>query len=276
VDRAQLIQVLLNLVINARDAMPRGGQLIIATETLEVGMHQLMDRGGLPVEPGAYARLSVRDNGQGIDPEHLSRIFEPFFTTKGVGLGTGLGLATVEGIVSQSGGFVQIESAPGQGTNITILLPLSPAPSKPDIVSETPRTSDTINARILVVDDDEHVRAVVTRLLRSEGYEIIEAANGKEALECVEQAGGGIDLVITDLVMPVMGGREFVEEMHRRYPDIEAIWISGHPRENEFIDSTSALNMPFLQKPIAPNLLLETVQERLRIRFNPRASDRSS
>lgn len=276
VDRAQLIQVLLNLVINARDAMPRGGQLTIETETLEVGIHQVMDRAGLPVEPGAYARLSVRDSGQGIDPEHLARIFEPFFTTKGIGLGTGLGLATVEGIVSQSGGYVQIQSAPDRGTDITILLPLSPPPSKADTVREPPRTRDIIPARILVVDDDEHVRAVVTRLLRSEGYEVIEAANGKEALEVVEEAGGGIDLVITDLVMPVMGGREFVEELHHRYPEIEGIWISGHPRENEFIDSASELNAPFLQKPIAANLLMETVQERLRVRFHFRASGQSS
>ncbi len=275
-DRAQLVQVLLNLSINARDAMPSGGLLTIETETLELAPRQMVDRTGTPVEPGAYARLAVTDTGKGIDPQHLPRVFEPFYTTKGVGLGTGLGLATVEGIVSQSGGYLQLQSTPNEGTLITVFLPLSPAPSLSPSPPSTPRSPERIKGRLLVVDDDPHVRAVITRLLRSEGYDVTEAGNGKQGLECLEQAGGGIDLVITDLVMPVMGGREFVQELQRRYPAIDAIWISGHPREAEFTDSTLELHRPFLQKPIAADLLIETVEELLRARQTRASGSRQS
>lgn len=264
-DRAQLVQVLLNLAINARDAMPKGGQLWLRTNTLEVGFNQLHDRTGLLVEPGAYAQLVVADTGEGIAPEHLARIFEPFYTTKDIGYGTGLGLATVEGIVSQSGGYLQVVSAVGQGTSFTILLPLSPAPIGTD--PGTPAIREVGSpGRILLVDDDAQVRGVIARLLRSEGHEVVEAAHGREALECMEQAGGGIDLVVTDVVMPVMGGRELVTRLNQRYPGTATIWVSGHPRETEFPDAPADETQPYLQKPIAAELLLSTVQDTLRRR----------
>jgi two-component system cell cycle sensor histidine kinase/response regulator CckA len=273
VDRAQLVQVLLNLSINARDAMPNGGRLSLRSETLEVGPHQLKDRSGTAIEPRAYAQLLVADTGDGIPAEHLAQVFDPFFTTKDVGQGTGLGLATVEGIVSQTGGYLQIDSAPGQGTSITILLPLSHAPSREAAIGSPLREKGHGGGRILVVDDDPQVRAVITRLLRSEGYDVVEASQGEEGLKCVEQAGGGLDLVIIDVVMPVMGGRTFVKELNRRYPNIATIWISGHPRESELGDQDCAPSQPYLQKPVAADQLLDTVQATLRDRSARTTSD---
>jgi two-component system cell cycle sensor histidine kinase/response regulator CckA len=258
VDRAQLVQVLLNLVINARDAMPAGGELSIRTETLEVGPGQELDRLGVPVEPGAYAELAVSDSGQGIRPEHLPHIFEPFYTTKEVGQGTGLGLATVEGIVSQSGGCIQVVSTIGRGTTFRILLPLTrePAPTGPG--SPAPEQA-VLRKRLLVVDDDESVREVVVRMLQGQGYEVLGAGDGEEALDCLEQVGGSVDLVITDLMMPVMGGRELTAELRRRYPNLPVVWMSGHPREVELRSADHTKDLPFLQKPIPPGVLSETV-----------------
>ena len=170
VDRAQLVQVLLNLVINARDAMPAGGELCIRTETHEVSPGQVVDRLGVPVEPGAYAELAVSDSGQGIRPEHLPHIFEPFYTTKEVGQGTGLGLATVEGIVSQSGGRIQVASSVGRGTTFRILLPLTREPAPTTGPGSPAPERARSRRRLLVVDDEEPVREVVVRMLQGQSW----------------------------------------------------------------------------------------------------------
>jgi two-component system cell cycle sensor histidine kinase/response regulator CckA len=259
VDRAQLVQVLLNLVINARDAMPGGGRIEIRTETLEVGQGHLLDRLEAPVEPGAYAGLVVADSGEGIPPEHLPHIFEPFYTTKEVGTGTGLGLATVDGIVIQSGGHILVQSSPGQGTTIKILLPLTAEPT-PDLPNGgATQRSHQSPGRILVVDDEDPVRAIMARTLQAEGYEVVEAREGKEALRELEEVGGSVDLVITDLVMPGMGGRVLGQELARKYPKLPVLWISGHPREVEFPRELPGISQRFLMKPVPPPLLLETV-----------------
>jgi two-component system, cell cycle sensor histidine kinase and response regulator CckA len=259
VDRAQLVQVLLNLVINARDAMPAGGELHIRTETLELSPGQMVDRVGTPVEPGAYAELTVTDSGQGIPPEHLPHIFEPFYTTKEVGQGTGLGLATIEGIVSQSGGRIQVTSTVGRGTTFRILLPLTAEPA-PVAGSGSPSSSGTgPRARIIVVDDEDSVRSVVSRMLQGEGYEVLSARHGQEALIYLEQVGGSVDLIITDLVMPGMGGRELTEEVRRRYPDLSVVWMSGHPRQVELRSADLTKAPAFLQKPIPHRVLFETI-----------------
>ncbi len=259
-DRAQLVQVLMNLVINARDALPDEGRIMVRTETLEVSPGQLLDRSGLPIEPGAYAELVVQDTGIGIAPEHLPRIFEPFYTTKQIGRGTGLGLATVAGIVSQSGGHIQVESAVDRGTSIRILLPLTrpPEPSAP-VESPVRGMRPHTGRRVLVVDDEELVRSVVARALLGEGYDVVKARDGKEAIDCLEQVGGSIDLIIADVVMPVMGGRELGEEIEQRYPAIPLIWMSGHPREDSLPRMSS--DQLFLQKPISNELLLQTVAQ---------------
>jgi two-component system cell cycle sensor histidine kinase/response regulator CckA len=266
VDRAQLVQVLLNLVINARDAMPSGGQLSIHTETLEVSPGTVIDRLGIPVDPGAYAELRVTDSGQGIRPEHLPHIFEPFYTTKEVGQGTGLGLATVEGIVSQSGGRVQVTSRVGSGTTFRILLPLTaePAPVRAPGSPESVRLQS--KARLLVVDDEDTVRSVVSRMLQAEGYEVLGARHGQEAVRLLDQMGGAVDVVIVDVVMPVMGARELTEELARRYPDMAVVWMSGHPHEVELRSAEQLKNLPFLQKPIPPRVLSDTIEQVLRQR----------
>ncbi len=259
VDRSQLVQILLNLVINARDAMPGGGRLNIRTETHETAPGQVVDRALRPVEPGAYAELVVADNGKGIAPEHLPHIFEPFYTTKEVGQGTGLGLATVDGIVSQSGGHIQVETVLGHGTTIHILLPLTsePAPAKPSGTSDDLPTPS--RASILVVDDEDSVRAVVTRTLQGQGYTVLSARNGSEAVEYLEEVGGAVDLVITDMVMPVMGGRKLTQELAERYPSLRVIWMSGHTSEREFQVEEQEREQIFLSKPVPARLLLETV-----------------
>jgi two-component system, cell cycle sensor histidine kinase and response regulator CckA len=263
VDRGQLVQVLMNLVTNARDAMPSGGRVQVRTYTREVGPHQLVDMMKSEIPAGAYAVLDVVDEGSGIAPADLPRLFEPFFTTKEIGRGTGLGLATVEGIVSQSSGSIQIETEMGKGTTFRVLLPLSTPVLIEDNRSRAEQNSAGARGRILIVDDEENVRVVVGRLVQMEGYEIILASNGKEALEILAQTGGAIDLVITDVVMPVMGGRELVDRLALQHPDIPLIWMSGHPR-GDGPEGEPSENQPFLQKPIAPEALLEAVRKTIR------------
>ncbi len=269
VDRSQLAQVLMNLVINARDAMSDAGQVVIRTETLEVGPSQLIDRLGLPVEPGAYAELTVSDAGEGIAPAHLPRIFEPFYTTKETGDGTGLGLATVDGIVSQSGGHIRIESVVGRGTTVRILFPLTTEPAAAASSGSRADAARTSSARVLVVDDEPQVRSIVARTLRAEGYDVIEAPDGQAAIDCFEEVGGAIDLLVTDLVMPGIGGRELGRELTRRHPALAVVWISGHPRDVGLPD-VEPTDQLFLQKPIPPDLLLATVKNALESQANRR------
>jgi PAS domain S-box-containing protein len=264
VDRAQLVQVLLNLVINARDAMPDGGTIEVRTTTHEVRPGRVLDRLKAPVEAGAYAELSVSDTGSGISPEHLPHIFEPFYTTKEVGMGTGLGLATVEGIVGQSGGYIQVDSAPGQGTGIRILLPFAPEPTLKPRSGPPGRRKDKSRGRILVVEDEDPVRAVVMRTLKEAGFDVLGASNGHEALKELEEIGGAVNVVLSDVVMPGMSGRQFAAELSRRYHQIPIVWMSGHTREAELQKGQVTLDEPFLHKPIAPDLLLDTLAKAMK------------
>jgi two-component system cell cycle sensor histidine kinase/response regulator CckA len=266
VDRSQLVQVLMNLVINARDAIEESGTVTIRSETLEVSPGQRVDRVGGPIEAGAYAELEVSDSGAGIAPEHLPRIFEPFFTTKEAGLGTGLGLATVDGIVSQSGGHIQVESVPDRGTTVRVLFPLAGEPALAPPTSERPKGRAS-SARILVVDDEPQVRAILARTLRAEGHDVIEAVDGSSAISCFEEMGGAIDLLLTDVVMPGIGGRDLARELTRRSPGLRVVWVSGHPRDVGL--RNLPLDHPFLQKPVPPDLLVDTVREALERQARP-------
>jgi PAS domain S-box-containing protein len=261
VDRSQLVQVVMNLVINARDAMSDAGNVAIRTETLEVSPGQLTDRLGVPMEPGAYAELAVSDPGAGIGPDEIPRIFEPFYTTKAGGGGTGLGLATVDGIVSQSGGRILVESVLGRGTTVRVFFPLKAEPPAVTPPAATPDAGRPPNARLLVVDDEPQVRRVVVRTLRDQGYEVIEASDAATALQCFDALGGAVDLAITDLVMPGMSGRALANELIRRRPELPVIWMSGHPSELDPRDETA--DYSFLQKPIASDALLATVRSTL-------------
>ena len=259
VDRAQLVQVLLNLVINARDAMPDGGVIEVHTLAHEVRPGHVFDRLEVPVEAGAYAELAVTDSGKGISPEHLPHIFEPFYTTKEVGVGTGLGLATVEGIVAQSSGYIQVESIVDRGTTIRILVPFAPEPTVKPRSSTQTRTKAASRGRILVVEDEDPVRLIVMRTLQADGYEVLGARNGNEALEQLDEIGGAVNLVLTDIVMPGLNGRQLAAELSRRYHRIPLVWMSGHTREAEVQKGQVGADEPFLNKPIPPEVLLETV-----------------
>jgi PAS domain S-box-containing protein len=262
VDRAQLVQVLLNLIINARDAMEEGGRIVLRTVTLEVSPGHVLDRLGMPVDPGAYAALAVSDTGKGIPAEHMPHIFEPFYTTKEVGLGTGLGLATVEGVVAQSGGRIQVDSKVNWGTTITVLLPLTSEPVvQPRSSASRLKGNAPSLGRVLVVEDEDSVRTIVMRTLQAEGYEVLGAREGAEALRELEEVGGAVNVVLTDIVMPGMGGRQLAAELSRKYRQIPIVWMSGHARESEQQRGELSRDEAFLQKPITADTLLETVAQ---------------
>ncbi len=257
VDRAQLLQVLMNLAINARDAMPDGGRIRIRTGRLEVSDRE-PKRAAEATPSGAYVLLAVGDTGAGIHPEHLPRIFEPFFTTKEQGQGTGLGLATVHGIVTQSQGRITVESRPGSGAEFTVLFPAMSGPPRVAAVPAAPRGLPSRPARLLVVDDEDAVRALLSRILTEEGYEVSQARDGHEALECLTRIGR-VDVVLTDVVMPRLGGRELVERLAVQYPDLPVILMSGHARDVAFGNGTPAGAQTFLQKPVSPDVLIRAV-----------------
>jgi PAS domain S-box-containing protein len=261
VDPAQLLQVLMNLAINARDAMPAGGRLHIRTGRREVAGPGFPAAGPERLQPGWYVLLSVADQGGGIAPRDLPHIFEPFFTTKEVGKGTGLGLATVHGIVSQSRGLVWAESEPGQGATFTVLLPAVAAPAAGSARGRDGTGGAARPARIVVVDDEDVVRAVVSRTLEEQGYEVLQARNGHEALQRLAEAGGTVDLVLSDVVMPGLGGRELGERLAAEHPDVLVVWMSGYPRDSAFGQGEPAGAQSFLQKPIPAEVLVRTVQD---------------
>ena len=262
-DVAQLEQVILNLVINARDAMPRGGQIVIETTNYVVDEALASQDGEL--KPGRYTRLAVSDTGVGMTNEVKAHLFEPFFTTKGPGKGTGLGLATCYGIISQSGGYIRAYSEVGQGTVFKIYLPIVNAP-----VEHTAPPSNEDTARfggaetMLLVEDEPVVRELEACVLREAGYTVIEAGNGQEALMLVQaQPDMVIDLIISDLVMPHMNGQEMIEELRRFRPELRALFVSGYT--HDVLAQRSLLNSTdgFLEKPFSPNRLLWKVREQL-------------
>lgn len=257
-DPGQLEQTLLNLAVNARDAMPHGGRLSIATANVDLTPAEAAHYGGLPA--GAYVKLSVTDTGSGMDAETLAHIFDPFFTTKGVGRGTGLGLASVYGIVRQHHGNIAVQSATGTGTVFTIHLPRLAEPAPPLRPAENPQLPARGAGSLLVVEDNEIVRETVTLTLRSHGYEVSEAASGEEAMRLAESRDQPFDLVLTDLVMPEMNGRELSERLRRRWPDCRVMFMSGHTDDAVFRRDSFHSGVPFLQKPFTPVDLLEKVR----------------
>ncbi|MGV3756074.1 MAG: PAS domain-containing protein, partial [Verrucomicrobiota bacterium] len=261
-DPGMLDQVLLNLVVNARDAMPKGGPIIIKTSETQFSPEEAAL---IPdAAPGRYCCLCVQDSGCGIPPENLNRIFEPFFTTKGQGKGTGLGLATVFGIVKQHGGFVRVESQVGQGTTFQILLPAAivaaaPPESKPG--KATPRGG---TETILLVEDEHSVRMVTRILLERAGYKVLEAVNGVQALQVWEQHHEPIHLLFTDIVMPGgMDGRELAASLEARNPRLKVILTSGYSAEMAGREIALKESQTFLQKPAASRLVLQTVRHAL-------------
>jgi PAS domain S-box-containing protein len=256
-DVGQIEQVLVNLAVNARDAMPGGGALTIETRNVESE-----DPGAMPDadrRPGRWVRLTVRDTGVGMTPDTKAHLFEPFFTTKEHGKGTGLGLATVHGIVAQSGGHVHVDSEPGRGTTFQICLPPSDAPRA--VSGTAPPPASTIGREaILLVEGDPLVRAVTLRALETSGYQVIPAASGEEALAIAGQERQLIDLVVTDVVMPGMTGREVVDELRRSRPRVPALFVSGYTQDAILQRGVLDSGMAFLPKPFTPSTLVARVR----------------
>ena len=258
-DAGQLEQVLMNLAINARDAMPRGG--ILTIETSNVSLDESACQGLGTVSPGPYVQLTVRDTGCGMDPATQTRIFEPFFTTKDLGKGTGLGLATVYGIITQSRGAISVDSAPGRGATFTVYLPKSDAEAA--TVSVTPVSAEPLPGweTVLVVEDQQSVRGFVQSLLKLNGYHVWEAADGIEALRICRQHPGEIQLLVTDVVMPGMSGRELAEQLAVEQPSIKVLYMSGYTDDTVVHAGVAQAGMAFLQKPFSPTTFTHKVRE---------------
>ena len=259
-DPGQLDQVLLNLALNARDAMPAGGELRIETSNVFVDDAGAAGRSTETVTPGAYARLSMTDSGQGMDPETLSHIFEPFFTTKAVGQGTGLGLSTVYGILKQSGGFVRARSEPGRGATFEVYLPL--APSESGASSTEPAGPGRGDGEVvLVVEDEPTVRSVIARALREYGYRVLEAGSGVEALEVASRQPAPAQLVIADVVMPGMNGGQLAARLRERWPGTPVLFTSGYTGSDAVSRGLLEQGREFIQKPLDPDDLARRVRE---------------
>jgi two-component system cell cycle sensor histidine kinase/response regulator CckA len=264
-DPSQVGQILMNLAVNARDAMPQGGNF-----TIETSDTQLDDAYAVlhaECKPGRYVKLAVSDNGCGMTPEVKAHIFEPFFTTKGPKKGTGLGLATVYGIVKQSGGTIELYTEPGHGTTFKIYLPAVEAPSQPSHHDPVPPQVTGGTETVLVVEDEDAVRAIAVLALQTQGYTVFHAESGKKALRIVESQQGRIDLLLTDVVMPGMSGRELAEVLRSQYPALRVLFQSGYTDDSVIRHGILQAEVAFLQKPYTPLTLARKVREVL---DNPR------
>jgi len=265
-DPGQLEQVLINLTLNARDAMEEGGRLTI--ETMNVVLDEAY-AAAKPVEtlqPGEYAALVVTDTGYGMDRATLGRIFEPFFTTKEVGQGTGLGLSTVYGIVKQSGGFIWAYSEPGLGTTFKLYFPLI-ASSARVTAPEAPIPPARTDEVVLVAEDEPMVRNIMARTLRDCGYSVLEAADGRGALEILEAQGGRVNLIVADVVMPDMGGRELALRSAQRWPEVPVLFTSGYTGLDVVRRGLLEEGREFIQKPLDPEALARKVREMVEARL---------
>ena len=257
-DPGQIEQVLVNLAVNARDAMPGGGKLIVATASAEVDTDHAASRVGLA--PGRYDSLKVSDTGTGMPQEVIDRAFEPFFTTKPSGEGTGLGLATVYGIITQLGGYVQIYSEPGLGTTFTILLPETSRPATEEAPAP-PAAQGGAGQTVLVVEDEAAMREVTHRILTRNGYQVITAVNGRDAVQVAAGYSGDIDVLLTDVVMPQMLGKEAAERIRAVYPAIKVLFMSGYTQGILDTQGVVETGVNLIEKPFTEASLLAKLSE---------------
>jgi two-component system, cell cycle sensor histidine kinase and response regulator CckA len=254
-DHSQLDQVIMNLAVNARDAMPQGGKLTIKTEN--VALDEVFERQhSYPVKRGRYVCLTVTDTGIGMNAETKAKAFEPFFTTKERGKGTGLGLSTVYGVVKQSGGYIDVESAPGEGTSFQIYLPQT----EEGVTTEKLQAESTqvkAHQTILLAEDEDSLRALTRNTLQGRGYTVLEAKNGVDALKIGRKYVGSIDLLLTDVVMPEMGGHELAQQLIRERPGIKVVYISGYTAQ------LPGMKTFFLMKPFTRDALTQKIREAL-------------
>jgi nitrogen-specific signal transduction histidine kinase/ActR/RegA family two-component response regulator len=258
-DASQMEQIIMNLAVNSRDAMPNGGKLVIETKNADLDQtytasHPLM-------KPGAYIQLTVSDSGCGMDAETQSHIFEPFFTTKEKGKGTGLGLATVYGIVKQSGGFIWVYSELGKGTSFKIYIPrvdqAEDHPGAPKPTAEVPTGTETV----LLTEDEQDVREIAREFLESGGYKVVEAKDAADAIELARQHNGAIDLLVTDMVMPGMTGQELAVHLQREYPGLCVVFMSGYSEHAATEMANADPSVRLLSKPFSRGAILRTVRE---------------
>ncbi len=260
-DPSQVEQVILNLVVNARDAMPGGGTISVTTSNSVFDQAQALQRS--PMTPGEYVLLSVSDTGHGMDEKTKALIFEPFFTTKEVGKGTGLGLATVYGVVKQSGGFIWVESSPGRGTTFEIYLPKAQGKASEMEKEAKPLPSTRGSETILVVEDESGVRELACAFLKVSGYAVLEAKDGLEALDVASQHQGKIDLVLADVVMPRMSGPDLITRLKEIRPETKALLMTGYAEYSETDSQMSRPQCHILQKPFSIASLVEKIREEL-------------
>ena len=258
-DPGQIEQVVLNLAVNARDAMPQGGNLTI--ETRNVTFEKGYTWGHFPVEPGDYVMISVSDTGCGMDEAIRSRIFEPFYSTKEQGKGTGLGLSTVYGIIKQSGGYVWVYSEPGHGATFKIYLPRQDAPLSPQPAAESTARTAPGSETVLLVEDESMVRALVRDILAMRGYQVLDAPNGTAAVRKAEEHAGPIEILLTDVVMPGISGRELAEQLRHLRPDIRVLYMSGYTDDAIIHHGILDAETAFIQKPFAPEALARKLRE---------------
>ena len=258
-DPGQIEQVIMNLAVNARDAMPNGGKLIIETENVELDTGRARRHTGFL--PGLYVMLAVSDNGCGMDKETQSKIFEPFFTTKEFGRGTGLGLSTAYGIIKQSGGDVKVYSEPGIGTSFKIYLPCVYEPAEIRVTARSPYDVPRGNETVLLVEDDDGVRMLAREILQMSGYSVLEACHGSQALEICESHKQQISILVTDVVMPQMSGRELSEKLLQLRPQMKLLFMSGYTDDAILHHGVLDSNLPFLQKPFTPHSFVKKVRE---------------
>ncbi len=276
-DPTQIEQVLINLAANARDAMPTGGRLTITLDDVTLDRSYAEAHGGVQLNSGRYVLLAASDTGTGMNRETLAQIFEPFFTTKPVGQGTGLGLSMVYGIVKQHGGFVWAYSEPELGTTVKVYLPAAAGPETDESLADSSTAAHAAlpepgRSLILVVEDEPTVRGLVRRALESAGYAVMEAGNGREALTLVTELGALPELVVTDVIMPELTGRELGDMLNRAGTNLPILYISGYTGDDVVLRGLIPKGAPFLQKPFAPDVLVRRVEEQL---AQSRALDRA-
>jgi PAS domain S-box-containing protein len=261
IDPNHLEQVLVNLAVNARDAMQMGGTLTIRTSN--VVLDERGARRQLDARPGVYVELCVTDTGTGMDPATLSRLFEPFFTTKAPGKGTGLGLATCYGVVKQAGGHISVESEQARGSTFRVYLPRVEGPRSPADLDEASLSARGGTETILVVEDEAQVRKLAAAVLRQRGYDVLEAGAGHEALQVAARHHGRLDVLVTDIVMPLMRGTELARRMRALRPEIKVLYMSGYTDDAQFREETATDHAVFLAKPFAPSTLTQKVRDLL-------------
>jgi len=262
IDPGQLEQIVMNLIVNARDAMPSGGELTIAVtrEALDAG--DACRFGGARVVAGPYVCLSISDTGTGMSRETMEHIFEPFFTTKAVGRGTGLGLATVFGIVKQNRGYIGVNSQHGVGTSIEVCLPMCQRPAAAER-HQVEFSAVSGNETILVVEDEETIRRIIERQLQAQGYRVFSARDGQAALELVRTRAEPIDLLLTDVILPGISGATLAEELSREHPDVGVLFMSGYSDDHIVREGVLSPQTQLLEKPFELNQLLERVRASL-------------